>query len=348
MTVSTADVAPVASAVRRDGSSRNAFGFVWPLTRLLATTVTVFLLASIITFALGEISPSNPGASILGEAATPEEIDAKNHELGLDRPVVVRYVTWLGDALQGEFGNSWFTTIPVADSIRQALPVTLSIALLALVLAVLIGGTAGIVAAMRSGGLFDRTVTVICSILGTLPPFVIGVGLIIVFAVTLERLPAGGYIPFSEDFVQWLRFAILPALALALEVAANIARQLRTSLVGELLENYAVGAEMRGYSRKRVLLGHVLRNAVSPTLAVIGLAIPLIMGGAVMTEVIFGIPGMARLALQGALAEDVPVVLGTLMVTTVVVLLGSLVINGLQILLNPAARRGKDAVAGGR
>jgi peptide/nickel transport system permease protein len=199
---------------------------------------------------------------------------------------------------------------------------------------------------MRKGGLFDRTVTLVCSVLGTLPPFVIGIALIVVFAVTFKVLPAGGYVAFTDSPVEWLRFAILPAMALTLEVAANIARQLRTSLVGELRENYAIGAEMRGYSRRRVLLGHVLRNAVSPTLAVIGLAIPLIMGGAVMTEVVFGIPGMARLALQAALAQDVPLVLGTLLVTTVLVLIGSLIINALQIMLNPAARRGKNAVTG--
>ena len=180
----------------------------------------------------------------------------------------------------------------------------------------------------------------VCSVLGTLPPFVIGIGLIVLLAVKARLLPAGGYVAFGTDPVQWLRFAFLPGLALSLEVAANIARQLRTSLVGALTENYAVGAEMRGYSRRRVLFGHVLRNAVSPTLAVVGMALPLIIGGAVMTEKLFNLPGIAQLALQSAQRGDVPVVLGALVVTSVIVLAGSLVINALQVFLDPAARRG--------
>jgi len=210
---------------------------------------------------------------------------------------------------------------------------------LALVLAILIGAGAGIVAALRAGGIVDRAVTVVCSFVATLPPFVIGIALIVLLSVKARLLPAGGYVPLDEDPVQWLRFSILPALALSIEVAANIARQLRTSLVGALQENYAVGAEMRGFSRRRVLFGHVLRNAVSPTLAVIGMALPLIIGGAVMTEKLFNLPGIAQLALQSASKGDVPVVLGTLLVTAVIVLIGSLVVNALQVLLNPAARR---------
>jgi peptide/nickel transport system permease protein len=311
-----------------------------PLARLVLTTATVLFLASVITFALGALSKSNPAAAVLGETATPRDIALMDHQFGLDRPLVPRYLDWVGGALHGDLGRSWFTTVPVSSSIKQALPVDLSIALLALVLAVLLGASAGIGAALRQGGVLDRVVTVVCSVLGTLPPFVIGIGLIVLLAVKARLLPAGGYVAFSADPVQWLRFAFLPGLALSLEVAANIARQLRTSLVGALAENYAVGAEMRGYSRRRVLFGHVLRNAVSPTLAVVGMALPLIIGGAVMTEKLFNLPGIAQLALQSAQRGDVPVVLGTLVVTSVIVLAGSLVINALQVFLDPAARRG--------
>ncbi|CAM3556899.1 ABC transporter permease [Nocardioides zeicaulis] len=305
----------------------------------LAVTVTVLLLASVITFALGALSDSNPAAAVLGETATPADIARMDHEFGLDRPLVVQYVTWVGDAVRGDLGRSWFTTIPVGDSIRQALPVDLSIAALALVLAILIGGTAGIGAALSNGGLVDRAVTLVCSVLATLPPFVIGMALIVVFSVKLQLLPAGGYVPIDQDPAQWLRFAILPALALSLDVAASIARQLRTSMVTALGENYAIGAEMRGYGRSRVLFGHVLRNAAAPTLAVIGLAIPLIVGGAVITERLFGLPGVAQLALQSAERGDVPVVLGTLLVTAVVVVVASGVVNVLQKSLDPTTRR---------
>jgi peptide/nickel transport system permease protein len=329
---------PAAARTRRGGAAP-VLARLRPLGRLVLTTVTVLFLASVITFGLGALSKSNPAATVLGETATPQDIATMNHQFGLDRPLVPRYLTWLSDALHGDLGRSWFTTVPVADSIKQALPVDLSIAMLALVLAILLGTGAGVAAALRAGGFVDRAVTVVCSVVATLPPFVIGIALIVLLAVKARLLPAGGYVALDADPVQWLRFSILPALALSIEVAANIARQLRTSLVGALKENYAVGAEMRGFSRRRVLFGHVLRNAVAPTLAVVGMALPLIIGGAVMTEKLFNLPGIAQLALQSASKGDVPVVLGTLLVTAVIVLVGSLVVNALQVLLNPAARR---------
>jgi len=330
---------PAAASTRRGGAAQHLMAAGRPLGRLLLTTATVLFLASVITFGLGALSKSNPAATVLGETATDKDIATMNHQFGLDEPLVPRYFHWLTGALHGDLGTSWFTTVPVSDSIKQALPVDLSIALLALVLAILLGTGAGVAAALRAGGFVDRAVTVVCSLVATLPPFVIGIGLIVILAVKARLLPAGGYVALDVDPVQWLRFSILPALALSIEVAANIARQLRTSLVASLRENYAIGAEMRGFSRRRVLFGHVLRNAVSPTLAVIGMALPLIIGGAVMTEKLFNLPGIAQLALQSATRGDVPVVLGTLLVTAVIVLIGSLVVNALQVLLNPAARR---------
>lgn len=338
----------VARAQRAARGRTRALPWLRSVLGVVVVTVTVLFLASVITFALGALSDSNPAAAALGETATPEDIARLDHEFGLDRPLVVQYLSWVGNALTGDLGRSWFTTIPVADSIKTALPVDLSIAALALVLAIVIGGGAGIGAALSNGGIFDRAVTMVCSILATLPPFVIGMALIVVFAVKLQVLPAGGYVPISVSPTEWLRFAILPALALSLDVAASIARQLRTSLVGELRENYAVGAEMRGFGRRRVLFGHVLRNAAGPTLAVLGLAIPLIIGGAVITEKLFGLPGIAQLALQAAEKGDVPVVLGTLLVTAVIVVTASLVINVLQTALNPVARRGDGAKAAAR
>jgi peptide/nickel transport system permease protein len=348
--VSLAAPAPaaVARAPQVPRVASRTLPFLRSLLGVLVVTVTVLFLASVITFTLGAMSDSNPAAAALGETATQQDIDRLNHEFGLDRPLVVQYFSWVGNALTGDLGRSWFTTIPVTDSIKSALPVDLSIAALALLLALVIGGGAGIGAALSNGGIFDRVVTLVCSILGTLPPFVIGMALIVVFAVKLQVLPAGGYVPLAVDPGQWLRFSILPALALSLDVAASIARQLRTSLVGELRENYAVGAEMRGFGRRRVLFGHVLRNAAGPTLAVIGLAIPLIIGGAVMTEKLFGLPGIAQLALQSAEKGDVPVVLGTLLVTAVIVVAASLVINVLQTALNPVARRGAGTAKAAR
>src|SRR4051794_21527029 len=260
LTADTVTAVPAAASTRRGGAAHAVLAGARPLGRLVLTTATVLFLASVITFSLGALSKSNPAAAVLGETATPADIATMNHQFGLDEPLVPRYVTWLGHALQGDLGRSWFTTVPVSDSVKQALPVGLSIALLALVLAILLGIVAGVVAALRAGGLVDRAVTVVCSVVATLPPFVIGIALIVLLAVKARLLPAGGYAAFDADPAQWLRFAILPALALSIEVAANIARQLRTSLVGALSENYAVGAEMRGLSPRPVPFRHVLRK----------------------------------------------------------------------------------------
>ncbi|MFJ1601439.1 ABC transporter permease [Streptomyces sp. NPDC088261] len=318
------------------------------LGRVLAVTATVFVLASLLTFALGALSDANPAAAVLGDQATPADIARMQAEFGLDRPLYAQYLSWLGHALTGDLGVSWFTSAPVADSISQALPVDLSIAGLALLLAVLLGGGAGIGAALDNGGRFDRAVTLVCSVLATLPPFLIGIVLIVVFAVQLGALPTGGYVPLGESPGEWLRYAILPAFALSLDAAASLARQLRTSLVGALRENYVTGAEMRGFSSRRVLFGHVLRNAAGPALSVLGLSVPVILGGAVVTEKIFNLPGIAQLSLQSAEQHDIPVIQGTLLVTVVVVLIANIAVNAALAALNPAARRaGRRAAADG-
>ncbi|MGW2400014.1 ABC transporter permease [Kitasatospora sp. NPDC001664] len=310
-----------------------------PLGRVLAGTATVFLISSLLTFGLGAVSDANPAAAVLGETATPADIARLDHAFGLDRPLPVQYGSWLLHALGGDLGVSWFTTVPVADSIATALPVDLSIAGLALLLAVLLGGAAGIAAALDHGGRVDRAVTAVCTLLGTLPAFVVAIGLITLVAVQLRLLPSGGYVPFGQDSGEWLRFAVLPALALSLDAAAGIARQLRTSLVAELRRNYATGAVMRGLSGRRVLLGHALRNAAGPAVTVLGMSVPVLIGGAVVTERIFNLPGIAQLSLRAAEQHDVPVIQGTLLVTVAVVLVANLTVDALLYVLNPAARR---------
>ncbi|MCG0284161.1 ABC transporter permease [Streptomyces sp. PSAA01] len=309
------------------------------LGRLLATAGTVFLLSSALTFGLGALSGANPAAAVLGETATPADIARMNHQFGLDRPLWEQYVSWLGHAFTGDLGRSWFTTVPVADSIRQAMPVDLSIAGLALLMAVVLGGAAGVAAALRAGGRLDRTVTALCALLGTLPGFVVAIALVTVFSLKLGWLPSGGYVPLDMDPAQWLRYTVMPALALSLEAAAAIARQLRTSLVGTLRENYVTGAVMRGLPARRVVFGHALRNAAGPALTALGMSVPMLLGGAVVTQQIFALPGLAQLTLQSAEQHDIPVIQGTLLVTIAVVLVVNVAVNAALLALNPAARR---------
>ncbi|WP_405008427.1 ABC transporter permease [Kitasatospora purpeofusca] len=333
-------VLPRAGAWRAGPLARRAARAPRPLGRVLASTVTVFLLSSLLTFGLGAVSDANPAAAVLGETATAADIARLDHEFGLDRPLPAQYGDWLFDAVGGDLGTSWFTTVPVADSIATALPVDLSIAGLALLLAVLLGGAAGVAAALSNGGPLDRAVTAGCTLLGTLPAFVIAIGLITLVAVQLRLLPSGGYVTFSQQPGEWLRFALLPALALSLDAAAGIARQLRTSLVAELRRNYATGALMRGLSGRRVLFGHALRNAAGPAFTVLGMSVPVLIGGAVVTERIFNLPGIAQLSLRAAEQHDVPVIQGTLLVTVAVVLVANLAVDAVLFALNPVARRG--------
>ncbi|WP_194421905.1 ABC transporter permease [Microbacterium abyssi] len=291
------------------------------------TAVTVFVLATFATFALGAASGSNPAAVALGEVATQEDVDRLNHVFGLDRPFLVRYFDWISGAVTGDLGNSWFTTIPVADSIAQAFPVSLSIAIGAIVLALLFGFVGGVLAAVTRGGFVDRVVTLLTTVSATVPAFVAAIALILVFAYAIPIFPVAGYVPPSKDLGGWLLCLVLPSVALSLDAGADIARQLRTSLVGTLQENYIIGARVHGLAPGRIVLRHALPVASTPALSVLGVHAPRLIGGAVITEVIFGMPGLGQLANRSALQGDIPVVQGVLLVTIAMVVVIGAIIN---------------------
>lgn len=296
--------------------------------RGLAVLIPILVLSSFITYSLGALSNSNPAATILGQdAATPAAVAHLDHVLGLDKPLLVQYWDWLSQAVRGNLGVSYFTQIPVAQSIAQRLPVDLSIAIGAVILAVVIGGTAGTLAAIRRGSWFDRGVTVVCSVVSTLPAFVVGIILVVLFAVTAHLLPANGYTGPSGGVGRWLEHIILPSLALSLQVAADIARQLRTSLVSVLEQNYIVGARVRGLPYRRVLVRHALRNAVGPALTILGNDFPIMLAGAVAAEAVFSLPGLGQLLLESAQTRDIPVVQGVLLVVSAFVVVVNLVVN---------------------
>jgi peptide/nickel transport system permease protein len=294
----------------------------------LAVLVPIVFLSTFIAFCLGALSNSNPAATILGQdAATPAAVARLDNYLGLNRPLLVQYWNWLVQAVHGNLGRSYFTQIPVSQSIAQRLPVDLSIAILALILAVLIGGTAGIVAAIRRGGWLDRGITAVCSAVSTLPAFVVGIILVVLFAVTVRVFPANGYVGPSAGLGAWLSHIFLPSLALSLAVSADVARQLRTSLVQALEQNYIVGARVRGLPYRRILFRHALRNAAGPALVVLGNDFPQMLAGAVAAEVVFSLPGLGQLLLESAQTRDIPVVQGLLLVVSTFVIMVNLVVN---------------------
>lgn len=307
------------------------------LRALLRAAPVLFVTAGV-TFLLGAFAKQEPADLLLGEAATPQAVAELNHELGRDRPLLLQFGSWIWHAVQGDLGESWFTGIPVTTTIGDRLPVSLSIAGAALVLAILIGGGAGLLAAVKRGSWVDTTVTVLASTLATLPPFVVSILLILLFGVAIPILPTGGYTPFTQDPAGWLACIILPAIALSLEAAADIARQLRTALVQTYDENFIRGARLRGHSPRRVLFRHALPHAAGPALSVVGIQVPRLVGGAIIAEQIFSLPGLGLMAFEGATQGDMPVVLGSVMVIVVVVLISTFTIDLLLTALNPHER----------
>ena len=307
--------------------------------RGIAVLLPVLLITTFLTFLLGSITGQDPAASVLGDNARPEDVARMRSLFGLDRPLLVRYVDWVWDALHGDLGSSWVTHIPVADSVAQRLPVSLSVAGFALLLGTVVGAVLGIVAALSNGGFLDRAITLLASVLSTIPGFVAAIGLIVLFSVVIPIFPSGGYVAPSDDVWLWIKCLTLPAIALSLDTSADLARQLRTGLAGALQENYVVGATMRGFTRRRIVTVHALRNGAGPAVALLGMHVPKLVGGAIIVETVFMLPGLGSLTKEAALRGDVPVVQGTLLVTVVLVVASSVLFNALLYVLRPTARR---------
>jgi len=301
--------------------------------------VPVALISTLITFGVTALAPDDTAAQLAGDTGTLQEIANLNHAFGFDQPWPQRYVTWLWHALHGDLGVSYFTQIPVTTSIAQRFPVDLSIAIFALVIAIVLGFGGGLLAASRPNGVVDRAITALGSLALAIPEFWLAILLVIVFAVKVRLFPATGYVATSQGLGQWARHMILPSLTLATPVAAVIARQLRISMLTELDENYVTGALVRGYSRRRILFKHVLRNGAAPAVATVGLYTPSLLGGAVIAERIFALPGIGALAIDAAQAHDIPVIQGVLLVTIAVVLVSNLTVDALLGWLRPGVKR---------
>ncbi|ONH33175.1 MULTISPECIES: ABC transporter permease [Protofrankia] len=309
----------------------------WARTLLLGA-LPVALISTFLVFLMTYLASGNPAAQKLGDRATPEEVTRLNASWGLDRSFPEQYLSWLGHAVRGDLGKSYFSGLSVTKSIGERLPVDASITLVAVVVAVLAGFAAGILAALRQGGITDRAITVLAAAATTIPEFWLAIMFVSLFSLTLGWLPSGGYVPLTEDPGQWLLHVLLPGGSLGLAVAAQVARQLRTSLLAAFGAHYVLGARVRGLSTPRILFGHILRNAAAPAIATLGLAIPTLLGGAVIAEAIFGLPGLGQYALSGAQSHDIPVIQGVLVVSIVLVLSCNLAVDAFLGWLRPATR----------
>ena len=328
----------VAAPGGRGWAARLLRGRTGRVLALLGGVASVVLITSFVTFAVTSASSANPAALIADPASGDAGVKHVEHLLGLDRPFLVRYWDWLGGVLQGDFGSSYFSHIPVSTEIVQRLPVDLGVTLVAVTLAVMFGFTAGIVAAAFRGRLADRAITGVCSVAFTVPEFWLGILLVLLFAVKLGVLPASGWVPFHEDPRGWFEHVLLPGLALSIPIGAMLARQLRTALVGVYEQNYVTGAVVRGFSSRRILLRHALRNALAPAVAALGLAIPYFLSGAVVVEQIFSLPGLGQYAISGATSQDTPIIQGVLIVTIGIVVVSNLAVDFLLGWLRPGTR----------
>jgi len=306
------------------------------LRRLAAGVVLLFVISTIAFFLL-YIGSGNIARRILGQSATAEGVAQKAHQLGLDQPIITQYFQWLGRALTGDLGSSWFTGQDVTAAITSRVAVTLSLVIGATILSAIVAVVLG-VAAARKRGWVDRVVQVV-SILGfAIPGFLVALALVIVFAINLHWFKPTGYIPFTTSPAGWLSTVTLPIIALAIGGIAGITQQIRGSVIDALRQDYVRTLRSRGLGSGRVVYKHVLRNAGGPALAILAVQFVGMFGGAVIVEQIFAIPGLGQVSVTATTQGDIPLVMGLVVVTAVIVVIVNLLIDLLQGWLNPKVR----------
>ena len=311
--------------------------------RRLVLSIPTLLLVSIMTFSLIHLIPGDPVTVMLGQEATAEAKEALRRELGLDQPLPIQYLAWLGDVLRGDLGTSLVDRTPVSEQIVQRLPATIQLAIGSFIVAVLIALPAGLLSATRKGSAVDYTSTLLALGGMSMPSFWLGMLLIILFAVNLRWLPASGYVPLWEDPQANLRAMILPMLATGLRESAVLVRMLRSSMLEVLNADFVRTAHAKGLSERLVVLRHALRNGLVPVVTSSGLLLAGLLGGLVITETIFSIPGFGRLIVDAIFQRDFVLVQGAILVSAFLVVLVNLMVDILLAVIDPRIRQGVAA-----
>ncbi len=302
------------------------------------TTIPLLLFVSLLVFSMLYLTPGSAAETLLGEAATAENVAALEAELGLDAPYWIQYGRWLQGAITGDLGTSLRTGRPVWTMVFEKLPITLAITIGGMSIGIIGGVGAGIVAALYAGSWLDR-VTIISAATGmAVPSFWLALALSIVFAVQLRWFPAIGYTPFREDGVAWARALVLPSLALGLPASALIARQMRSALRAVLEATYIRAARASGASPWRVIWHHALRNALIPVVTVIGFRVAVVLGSAFVVEQVFALPGMGTMLVTAVLEQDIPLIQGAVMILAILIVLTNLLVDISYAWLNPKVR----------
>ena len=307
------------------------------IRRILAT-IPVMAVVALFVFSLLYIAPGDPAAVIAGDQATPADVERIRQSLGLDRPFLVQFGDWVWNIIHANLGTSMFTGLPVTKMIAQRIEPTLSLMAVTLVLAISVAVPLGVVAAWRAGSLLDRTIMAFAVFGFSVPVFVVGYLLAYVFALELEWLPVQGYTPLSEGLWPWFQNLILPAIALGCVYIALIARITRAAMLEVLAQDYIRTARAKGLGQPGILFIHALKNASVPIVTVIGIGIALLIGGAVVTESVFAIPGLGRLTVDAILRRDYPLIQGLVLLFSFVYVLVNLAIDLSYTLLDPRIR----------
>jgi peptide/nickel transport system permease protein len=312
-------------------------GFV---ARRLLYLVPVLVAVSLLTFLIASLLPGDLAYVILGDQATPEKVEALRHDMGLDQPIWWRYLSWLGHVLQGDFGRSFRTGQTVLQAVTERLPVSLELMVLAELGALAIGIPLAIACAVRSGSAFDRFMTGSAFGMLSVPAFLSAILLIYLFAVELRWLPATGYVPFGEDAIGNLRSFLLPALTLALGEWPVLMRVLRSDMIATLQEDYIAMARAKGLKPSRILLVHALKPSSLTLVTVTGINIGRLIGGTVIVESIFALPGIGRLLLGAIFTRDLIILQGVVLFVACGYVLMNFVVDMLYAVLDPRIRHG--------
>lgn len=300
--------------------------FTYAVQRILTTIPTV-LIAAVIAFVLIRAAPGDPAAAFLSPAATQEEVAVVRQRLGLDQPVPVQFAYWFGNVLRGDLGRSFFLGRDVSTAIVERIPATFQLTALALLFAVVVGMTSGVVAALNHNRLLDRLVMIFTLLGVSLPVFWLGLMLMWLFAVNLRWFPTGGYVPLTEDFLGGLRATALPAISLGTLHATLTARITRSSMLEYMRRDFARTARAKGLSERAITLKHVLRNAMIPVITVMGVTLGALLSGAVIIETVFTYPGIGRLVVRAIQQRDYNLVQGVLLAVTGIYVLVNLLVD---------------------
>ncbi|MDP3407330.1 ABC transporter permease [Phreatobacter sp. HK31-P] len=311
--------------------------FVYIVRRIVAT-IPVMAVVALFVFSLLYIAPGDPAAVIAGDQATPDDVEKIRQSLGLDRPFLIRFGEWVWQIARFDLGTSIFTGLPVTQLIAQRIEPTLSLMVVTLILAVTVAVPMGVISAWKAGTLIDRGIMAFAVFGFSVPVFVVGYILAYIFALELDWLPVQGYTPLSQGLWPWFQNLILPSIALGMVYMALIARITRATMMEVLQQDYIRTARAKGIGERGVLFLHALKNAAVPVITVIGIGVALLIGGAVVTESVFAIPGLGRLTVDAILRRDYPVIQGLVLLFSFVYVLVNLAVDLVYTLVDPRIR----------